>query len=115
MYNDSVQDELTILNSDGQVVAMGVQQALDLVEEIDGDYTVQGDAEEFEIHSFINGLVANDVNTLLELLEHNGYRIAWEDYSMEHDDADDDESIKDHLESLGIKNNQQSTEESKCR
>ena len=107
MYNDSVQDEFTILNSDGEVVASGIQQALDLVQEIDGDYLVRGDADEFEITSFINGLVANDLNTLLELLDGHGYRITWQDDSVEHDDMDDDnESIKDHLDGLGIKTNQ---------
>ena len=107
MYNDSVQDEFTILNSDGEVVATGVQQALDLVQEIDGDYLVRGDADEFEITSFINGLVANDPNTLLELLDGHGYRITWQDDSVDHDDVDDDsESIKDHLDGLGIKTNQ---------
>ena len=103
MYNDSVQDEFTILNSDGEVVAVGVQQALDLVQEIDGDYLVRGDADEFEITSFINGLVANDVSTLLELLDEHGYRITWQDDAMDHDDPDDSESIRDHLEGLGIK------------
>ena len=107
MYNDSVQDEFTILNSDGEVVATGLQQALDLVQEIDGDYLVKGDADEFEITSFINGLVANDLNTLLELLDGHGYRITWQDDSVDHDDVDDDsESIKDHLDGLGIKTNQ---------
>jgi hypothetical protein len=107
MYNDSVQDEFTILNSDGEVVASGIQQALDLVQEIDGDYLVRGDADEFEITSFINGLVANDLNTLLELLDGHGYRITWQDDSVDHDDIDDDnESIKDHLDGLGIKTNQ---------
>ena len=107
MYNDSVQDEFTILNSDGEVVATGLQQALDLVQEIDGDYLVKGDADEFEITSFINGLVANDLNTLLELLDGHGYRITWQDDSVDHDDMDDDgESIKDHLDGLGIKTNQ---------
>ena len=107
MYNDSVQDEFTILNSDGEVVATGLQQALDLVQEIDGDYLVKGDADEFEITSFINGLVANDLNTLLELLDGHGYRITWRDDSVDHDDVDDDsESIKDHLDGLGIKTNQ---------
>lgn len=103
MYNDSVQDEFTILNSDGEVVAVGVQQALDLVQEIDGDYLVRGDADEFEITSFINGIVANDVSTLLELLDGHGYRITWQDDAMDHDDPDDSESIRDHLEGLGIK------------
>ena len=106
MYNDSVQDEFTILNSDGEVVATGLQQALDLVQEIDGDYLVKGDADEFEITSFINGLVANDLNTLLELLDGHGYRITWQDDSVDHDDVDDSESIKDHLDGLGIKTNQ---------
>ena len=107
MYNDSVQDEFTILNSDGEVVASGIQQALDLVQEIDGDYLVRGDADEFEITSFINGLVANDLNTLLELLDGHGYRLTWQDDSVDHDDVDDDsESIKDHLDGLGIKTNQ---------
>ena len=107
MYNDSVQEEFTILNSDGEVVATGLQQALDLVQEIDGDYLVKGDADEFEITSFINGLVANDLNTLLELLDGHGYRITWQDDSVDHDDVDDDsESIKDHLDGLGIKTNQ---------
>ena len=107
MYNDSVQDEFTILNSDGEVVATGLQQALDLVQEIDGDYLVKGDADEFEITSFINGLVANNLNTLLELLDGHGYRITWQDDSVDHDDVDDDsESIKDHLDGLGIKTNQ---------
>ena len=107
MYNDSVQDEFTILNGDGEVVATGLQQALDLVQEIDGDYLVRGDADEFEITSFINGLVANDLNTLLELLDGHGYRITWQDDSVDHDDVDDDsESIKDHLDGLGIKTNQ---------
>ena len=104
MYNDSVQEEFTILNSDGEVVATGVQQALDLVQEIDGDYLVRGDADEFEITSFINGLVANDLNTLLELLDGHGYRITWQDDSVDHDDVDDDsESIRDHLDGLGVK------------
>ena len=104
MYNDSVQDEFTILNSDGEVVASGVQQALDLVQEIDGDYLVRGDADEFEITSFINGLVANDLNTLLELLDGHGYRITWDDDSLDYDDVDDDsESIRDHLDGLGVK------------
>ena len=104
MYNDSVQDEFTILNGDGEVVATGVQQALDLVQEIDGDYLVKGDADEFEITSFINGLVANDLNTLLELLDGHGYRITWQDDSVDHDDVDDDsESIRDHLDGLGVK------------
>ena len=107
MYNDSVQEEFTILNGDGEVVATGLQQALDLVQEIDGDYLVRGDADEFEITSFINGLVANDLNTLLELLDGHGYRITWQDDSVDHDDVDDDsESIKDHLDGLGIKTNQ---------
>ena len=95
MYNDSVQDEFTILDSEGEVVAVGVQQALDLVQEIDGDYLVKGDADEFEITSFINGMVANDVNALLELLDGHGYRITWNDDGMDHDDVDDDESIRD--------------------
>ena len=103
MYNDSVQEEFTILNSDGEVVAAGVQQALDLVQEIDGDYLVRGDADEFEITSFINGLVANDLNTLLELLDGHGYRITWQDDSVDHDDVDDSESIRDHLDGLGVK------------
>jgi len=104
MYNDSVQEEFTILNGDGEVVATGVQQALDLVQEIDGDYLVRGDADEFEITSFINGLVANDLNTLLELLDGHGYRITWQDDSVDHDDVDDDsESIRDHLDGLGVK------------
>ena len=104
MYNDSVQEEFTILNSDGEVVASGVQQALDLVQEIDGDYLVRGDADEFEITSFINGLVANDLNTLLELLDGHGYRITWDDDSLDYDDVDDDsESIRDHLDGLGVK------------
>ena len=106
MYNDSVQEEFTILNGGGEVVATGVQQALDLVQEIDGDYLVRGDADEFEITSFINGLVANDVNTLLELLDGHGYRITWQDDSVDHDDMDDSESIRDHLDGLGIKTNQ---------
>ena len=105
MYNDSVQDEFTILNSDGEVVAVGVQQALDLVQEIDGDYLVRGDADEFEITSFINGIVANDVSTLLELLDGHGYRITWQDDALDHDDPDDSESIRDHLEGLGINEN----------
>jgi len=106
MYNDSVQDEFTILNSNGEVIATGVQQALDLVQEIDGDYLVKGDADEFEITSFINGLVANDVSTLLELLDGHGYRITWQDDAMDHDDMDDDsESIRDNLAGLGINNN----------
>jgi len=104
MYNDSVRDEFTILNSDGEVIAKGVQQALDLVQEIDGDYSVKGDEDEFEVHSFINGLVANDVSTLLELLDGHGYRITWDDDGLDHDDMDDDsESIEDHLAALGIK------------
>lgn len=109
MYNDSITgtEEFTILNSDGEVVATGVQQALDLVEEIDGDYKVEGDEEGFEVHSFINGLVANDVSTLLEVLDGHGYRVTWQDDSVDHDDVDDDsESIRDHLDGLGIKTNQ---------
>ena len=106
MYNDSVQEEFTILNGDGDMVATGLQQALDLVQEIDGDYLVRGDADEFEITSFINGLVANDLNTLLELLDGHGYRITWQDDSVDHDDVDDGESIRDHLDGLGIKTNQ---------
>ena len=103
MYNDSVQEEFTILNGDGEVIATGVQQALDLVGEIDGDYSVRGDADEFEITSS-DGLVANDVNMLLELLYGHGYRITWNDDSVDHDDIDDDsESIRDHLDGLGVK------------
>ena len=104
MYNDSVQDEFTILNSDGEAIATGVQQALDLVQEIDGDYLVKGDADEFEITSS-DGLVANDVDMLLELLYGHGYRITWQDDAMDHDDPDDSESIRDHLAGLGINNN----------
>jgi hypothetical protein len=44
---------------------------------------------------------------LLELLDEHGYRITWQDDSVDHDDVDDDsESIKDHLDGLGIKTNQ---------
>lgn len=107
MYNDSVQEEFTILNSDGEVVATGVEQALDLVQDIDGDYSVKGDADQFEVHSFINGLVANDIGTLLELLEQHDFRITWDDDAADHDDVDDEgESIRDHLDGLGIKTNQ---------
>ncbi len=102
MFNDAVQDDLTILNSDGEVVATGVQQALDLVQEIDGDYMVKGDADEFEITSFINGLVANDLGTLLELLNEHHYRVVWADDQIDHDDMDDDMSISDYLKEIGV-------------
>ena len=48
--------------------------------------------------------MANDVSTLLELLDGHGYRITWQDDALDHDDPDDSESIRDHLEGLGIKN-----------
>ena len=103
MFNDAVLEDFVIYNSDGEQVASGVEQALELVSEIDGDYLVRGDAGEFEITSGKEGIVANDLSSLLELLNGHDYRVVWADDHIDHDDIDDEMSISDYLSDLGIK------------
>ena len=103
MFNDAVLEDFVIYNSDGEQVASGVEQALELVSEIGEDYLVRGDAGEFEITSGKDGIVANDLSSLLELLNGHDYRVVWADDHMDHDDIDDEMSISDYLSDLGIK------------
>ena len=103
MFNDAVLEDFVIYNADGEQVAAGVEQALELVGEIDGDYLVRGDAGEFEITSGNDGIVANDLSGLLELLNGHDYRVVWADDHIDHDDIDDEMSIGDYLTDLGIK------------
>ena len=105
MYNDAVLEDFVIYDSEGEQVASGVEQALELVSEINGDYLIRGDASEFEITSGNNGVVANDMNSLLELLNEHGFKVVWADDQIDHDDIDDEMSIKDYLTDLGIKTN----------
>ena len=103
MYNDAVLEDFVIYNAEGEQVASGVEQALELVGDIDNDYLVRGDASEFEITSGNDGVVANDMNSLLELLNEHGYKVVWADDHIDHDDIDDEMSISDYLTDLGIK------------
>ena len=103
MFNDAVLEDFVIYNSDGEQVASGVAQALELVSEIGEDYLVRGDAGEFEITSGKDGIVANDLSSLLELLNGHDYRVVWADDHIDHDDIDDEMSISDYLSDLGIK------------
>jgi hypothetical protein len=103
MYNDAVLEDFVIYNADGEQVASGVEQALELVSEIGEDYLVRGDAGEFEITSGKDGIVANDLSGLLELLNGHDYRVVWADDHIDHDDIDDEMSISDYLSDLGIK------------
>lgn len=103
MFNDAVLEDFVIYNADGEQVASGVEQALELVSEIDNDYLVRGDADEFEITSGKDGIVANDLSSLLELLNGHDYRVFWADDHIDHDDVDDEMSISDYLSDLGIK------------
>ena len=103
MYNDAVLEDFVIYNADGEQVASGVEQALELVSEISEDYLVRGDAGEFEITSGKDGIVANDLSGLLELLNGHDYRVVWADDHIDHDDIDDEMSISDYLSDLGIK------------
>ena len=103
MYNDAVLEDFVIYNADGEQVASGVEQALELVSEIGDDYLVRGDAGEFEITSGKDGIVANDLSSLLELLNGHDYRVVWADDHIDHDDIDDEMSISDYLSDLGIK------------
>jgi hypothetical protein len=105
MYNDAVLEDFVIYNAEGEQVASGVEQALELVGDIGEDYLVRGDASEFEITSGNDGVVANDMNSLLELLNEHGYKVVWADDQIDHDDIDDEMSIKDYLSDLGIKTN----------
>jgi glucan phosphoethanolaminetransferase (alkaline phosphatase superfamily) len=45
------------------------------------------------------------MNSLLELLNEHGYKVVWADDQIDHDDIDDEMSIKDYLTDLGIKTN----------
>ena len=103
MFNDAVLEDFVIYNADGEQVAAGVEQALELVSEIGDDYLVRGDAGEFEITSGKDGIVANDLSSLLELLNGHDYRVVWADDHIDHDDIDDEMSISDYLSDLGIK------------
>ena len=103
MFNDAVLEDFVIYNSDGEQVASGVEQGLELVSEIGEDYLVRGDAGEFEITSGKDGIVANDLSSLLELLNGHDYRVVWADDHIDHDDIDDEMSISDYLSDLGIK------------
>ena len=103
MFNDAVLEDFVIYNADGEQVASGVEQALELVSEIGDDYLVRGDAGEFEITSSKDGIVANDLSSLLELLNGHDYRVVWADDHIDHDDIDDEMSISDYLSDLGIK------------
>ena len=103
MFNDAVLEDFVIYNADGEQVASGVEQALELVSEIGEDYLVRGDAGEFEITSSKDGIVANDLSSLLELLNGHDYRVVWADDHIDHDDIDDEMSISDYLSDLGIK------------
>jgi hypothetical protein len=103
MFNDAVLEDFVIYNADGEQVASGVEQALELVSEIGDDYLVRGDAGEFEITSGKDGIVANDLSSLLELLNGHDYRVVWADDHIDHDDIDDEMSISDYLTDLGIK------------
>lgn len=103
MFNDAVLEDFVIYNADGEQVASGVEQALELVSEIGEDYLVRGDAGEFEITSGKDGIVANDLSSLLELLNGHDYRVVWADDHIDHDDIDDEMSISDYLSDLGIK------------
>jgi hypothetical protein len=103
MFNDAVLEDFVIYDSEGEQVASGVEQALELVSEIGDDYLVRGDAGEFEITSGKDGIVANDLSSLLELLNGHDYRVVWADDHIDHDDIDDEMSISDYLTDLGIK------------
>jgi hypothetical protein len=103
MFNDAVLEDFVIYNADGEQVASGVEQALELVSEIGDDYLVRGDAGEFEVTSGKDGIVANDLSSLLELLNGHDYRVVWADDHIDHDDIDDEMSISDYLSDLGIK------------
>ena len=104
MFNDAVLEDFVIYDSEGEQVASGVEQALELVSEINGDYLIRGDASEFEITTGNDGIVANDMQSLLELLNDQGFKVVWADEQIDHDDIDDEMSIKDYLTDLGIKN-----------
>ena len=103
MFNDAILEDFVIYNADGEQVAAGVEQALELVSEIDNDYLVRGDADDFEITTSKAGIVANDLSSLLELLNGHDYRVVWADDHIDHDDIDDEMSISDYLSDLGIK------------
>jgi len=105
MFNDAVLEDFVIYNAEGEQVASGVEQALELVGDIDNDYLVRGDESEFEITSGNDGVVANDMHSLLELLNEHGFKVVWADDQIDHDDIDDEMSIKDYLTDLGIKTN----------
>jgi hypothetical protein len=103
MFNDAVLEDFVIYDSEGEQVASGVEQALELVSEIGDDYLVRGDASEFEITTGNDGIVANDLSSLLELLNDQGFKVVWADDHIDHDDIDDEMSISDYLTDLGIK------------
>lgn len=105
MFNDAVLEDFVIYNAEGEQVAAGVEQALELLSDLDNDYLIRGDASEFEITSGNDGVVANDMNSLLELLNEHGFKVVWADDQIDHDDIDDEMSIKDYLTDLGIKTN----------
>jgi len=105
MYNDAVLEDFLIYNAEGEQVASGVEQTLKLVSDLDNDYLVRGDESDFEITSGNDGVVANDMHSLLELLNEHGYKVVWADDQIDHDDIDDEMSIKDYLSDLGIKTN----------
>jgi len=103
MFNDAVLEDFVIYDSEGEQVASGVEQALELVSEIGDDYLVRGDASEFEITTGNDGIVANDLSSLLELLNDQGFKVVWADDHIDHDDIDDEMSISNYLTDLGIK------------
>ena len=105
MFNDAVLEDFVIYDAEGEQVASGVQQALKLVSDLDNDYLIRGDESDFEITSGNDGVVANDMNSLLELLNEHGFKVVWADDQIDHDDIDDEMSIKDYLTDLGIKTN----------
>jgi len=105
MFNDAVLEDFVIYNAEGEQVAAGVEQALKLVSDLDNDYLIRGDESDFEITSGNDGVVANDMNSLLELLNEHGFKVVWADDQIDHDDIDDEMSIKDYLTDLGIKTN----------
>jgi hypothetical protein len=102
MFNDAVTDNFVIYNTAGEQVASGLKQTLELINKIDSAYSVSGNADNFEIISNKDGLVASDINALLELIDDCGYRVAWEDDRAEHTDIDEDYSIKEYLADIGI-------------
>lgn len=102
MYNDSA-EQFTISDSEGSTVGSGIRDALNIIRDSNGGWTVESEGDVFEIRNQDGEVIGEDLQSVVTCLNQLGFEVVWQDDVAEQDDyLDEDMSIKDYLNEIGV-------------